>query len=90
MDDASIYYTNLVASGDWKTEVSKHAQIIELTTQISELTKEVNQVKASANMFTPAPASSGTESNKFEQLHLKKIEHKNKFNMIVKDGKKYY
>ena len=35
MDDARTYYTNMVASGDWKTEV-KHTQIIALTTQISE------------------------------------------------------
>jgi len=32
MDDASTYYTNMVASGDWKSEVNKHAQIIALTT----------------------------------------------------------
>jgi hypothetical protein len=31
MNDASTYYTNLVTSGDWKTEVNKHAQIIALT-----------------------------------------------------------
>jgi hypothetical protein len=60
MDDASTYYTNLVASGDWKTKTSKHSQIIVLTTQISELKKEVSQVKALINTFTPTHASSGT------------------------------
>jgi hypothetical protein len=34
MNDKSTYYTNLVASGDWKTEINKHAQIMALTTQI--------------------------------------------------------
>jgi hypothetical protein len=34
MADASSYYTNLVASGDWKLETNKHAQIIALTMQI--------------------------------------------------------
>jgi hypothetical protein len=43
MDDASTYYTNMVPSGDWKTEVNKHTQIIALTTQISGLKKEFNQ-----------------------------------------------
>jgi hypothetical protein len=32
MDDASTYYMTLAASGNWKSEVSNHAQIIELTT----------------------------------------------------------
>ena len=38
--------TNMLASGDWKSEVSKHSQIIALTTQITELKKEFNEVKA--------------------------------------------
>jgi YHS domain-containing protein len=44
MDDASTYYTNMVASGDWKSEVNKHAQIIALTTQLTELKEEFNMV----------------------------------------------
>jgi hypothetical protein len=70
MDDVSTYYTNMVASGDWKTEINKHTQIIALTTQISELNKKFNQAKALNNTFTPASASSGAGSNKFEQWHL--------------------
>ncbi len=90
MDDASTYYTNMVASRDWKTEVNKHTQIIELTTQISELKKEFDQAKAPNNTFTPASASSGAGSNKFEQWHLEKVDNKEEFNMIMKDGKTYY
>jgi hypothetical protein len=90
MDDASTYYPNKVASGDWKTEVNKHTQIIALTTQISELKKEFHQTKASNNTFTPASASSGAGSNKFQQWHLKKVDNKEEFVMIVKDGKTYY
>jgi hypothetical protein len=37
MDEAGTHFINLVASDSWKAEVSKHAQIIALTTQISEL-----------------------------------------------------
>ncbi len=37
MADVSSYYTNLVASDDWKLEINKHAQIIALTTQVLEL-----------------------------------------------------
>ncbi len=79
-----------MASGDQKTEVNKHAQIIAQTTQISELKKEFNQAKALNNTFTPAPASSGAGSNKFEQWHLEKVDNKEEFYMIVKDGKTYY
>ena len=35
MADASSYYTNLVASGNWKLEANKHVQIIALITQIN-------------------------------------------------------
>jgi hypothetical protein len=47
MADASSYYTNLVASGDWKLEANKHAQIIALTMQILELMHAMSQVKTS-------------------------------------------
>jgi hypothetical protein len=92
MDDASTYYTNMVASGDWKSEVSKHSQIIALTTQIMELKKEFNEVKAAKNII-PTPSGStptGSGSNKFEQWRLEKVDNKEEFNMIVKDGKTYY
>ncbi len=60
-----------------------------MTTQISESKKEFNQAKASNNTFTPASASSGPGSNKFEQWHLEKVDNKEEFNMIVKDEKKH-
>jgi hypothetical protein len=82
MDDASTYYTNMVASGSWKSEVNKHAQIIALTTQITELKKEFNKTKAAKNAI---PAS-----NKFEMWRLEKVDNKEEFNMVVKDGKTYY
>jgi hypothetical protein len=75
MDDASTYYTNMVASGDWKSEVNKHAQIIALTTQITELKKEFNGTKAVKNAITPAPAPSGPGLNKFEQWRLEKVDN---------------
>ncbi len=92
MDDASTYYTNLVASNNWKTGINKHAQIIALTTQVSDLKKEFSQVRSLANKFTPTPApcTSGPGTNKFKQWRLEKIDNKEEFNMIVKDGKKYY
>ncbi len=89
MDDASTYYTNIVASGDWKTEVNKYTQIIALTTQILELMKGSNQSKAPNSAFTRASASSGPGSNKFEQWCLEKVDNKEEFNMIMKDGETY-
>jgi hypothetical protein len=90
MDDASTYYTNLVASGNWKSEVSKHAQIIALMTQISELKQAVSQVMASTNTFTPTPALSSPGPSKFEEWCLVKVDNMEEFNMIVKDGRNYY
>jgi hypothetical protein len=91
MDDASAYYTNQVASGDWKTEVSKHAQIIALTIQILELKKEVSQVKASATSIMPAPAlTTSCPSGKFEQWCLIKVNDNKEFNKIERDGKMFY
>jgi hypothetical protein len=90
MDDASTYYTNLVASGNWKTVVNKHAQTIALTTQISELKKEVSQVKASATSITPVPAPTVPGSSKFEQWCLIKVKNNEKLNKIEKDGKTFY
>jgi hypothetical protein len=91
MDNASTFYTNLVASNNWKTGINKHAQIIALITQVSDLKKEFSQVKTLANTCTPTPApcTSGPGTNKFEQRHLEKINNEVEFNMIVKDGKKY-
>ncbi len=90
MDDASTYYTNLIASGNWKTEVNKHAQIIALTTQISELKKEVSHVKASATSITPALTPTVPGSSKFEQWRLVKVNNNEKFNKFEKDGKAFY
>jgi hypothetical protein len=90
MDDASTYYTNLVASGDWKTEVNKHAQIIALTTQILELKKEVSDVKTSATEITPAPAPTVPGSSKFEQWRLVKVNNNEEFNKNEKDDKAFY
>jgi len=90
MDDASTYYTNMVASGNWKSEVNKHAQIIALTTQITELKKEFNKVKAAKSITPSTPTPSGPGSNKFEQWRLEKVDNKEEFNMVVRYGKTYY
>ncbi len=47
MADASSYYTNLVASDNWKLESNKHAQIIALTMHILELKHAMSQVRTS-------------------------------------------
>jgi hypothetical protein len=48
MDETETYFTNLVASGSWKAEVSKHMQIIALTTQIFEVKNKFSKVKIMA------------------------------------------
>jgi hypothetical protein len=64
MADASSYYTNLVASGDWKLEANKHAQIIALTTQILELKHAMSQVKTSTKSSNDAVSPSNEAYSK--------------------------
>jgi hypothetical protein len=90
MADASSYYTNLVASGNWKLEINKHAQIIALTTQILELKSEISQVKTSTKPSGDTGKVLCNKNDNFQRWHLTKIDNGNKFNMLDKDGTKYY
>ncbi len=96
MDEAGTYFTNLVVSGSWKAEVSKHAQIIALTTQISELKNEISKVKivGKSNEKTLTPGTDDNSNVKpwgnFEQWRLTKVNNGAKFNMVENDGKKLY
>ncbi len=50
MDHAGMYYTNLIGSGSWKLESSKHVQIIALPTQLSELKTEIQSLNKHASI----------------------------------------
>jgi hypothetical protein len=96
MDAAGTYFTNLVAFGSWKAEVSKHAQIIALTTQISELKNKFSKVKIAAkpNEKTLTSGTDDTSQAKqwgnFELWRLTKVINGAEFNTVKKDGKKLY
>jgi hypothetical protein len=95
MDDAGTYYTNLVGSGSWKLESTKHAQIIALTTQLSELKTDIQSMAKNASdklkrSITEKSASSAKNYGNFEAWHLTKVNNKAEFNMIKKGDKKYY
>ena len=90
MADVSSYYTNLVASDDWKLEINKHAQIIALTTQISKLKSEISQVKTSTKPSGDTGKILCNKNDNFQRWHLTKIDNGNEFNMVHKDGTKYY
>jgi hypothetical protein len=90
MADASSYYTNLVASGNWRLEINKHAQIIALTTQISKLKSEISQVKTSTKPSGDTGKILCNKSDNFQRWPLTKIDNGNKFNMVDKDGTKYH
>jgi hypothetical protein len=90
MANASSYYTNLVASGDWKLEINKHTQIIAHTTQILELKSEIGQVKTSTKPSGDTGKVLCNKNDNFQRWHLTKIDNGNKFNMIDKYGTKYY
>ncbi len=91
MDEAGTYFTNLVASGSWKADVSKHVQIIVLTTQISELKNKFSKVKITAKP-NEKTLTSGTEDTSkakqwgnFELWRLTKVNNGAEFNMVEKD-----
>jgi hypothetical protein len=93
MADASSYYTNLVASGDWKLEANKHVQIIALTMQISELKHAMSQIKTSTKPSGDAVNPSNETYSKndiVQKWHLTKVKNGNKFNMVEKDGTKLW
>ena len=95
MDDAGTYYTNLVGSGAWKLESGKHAQIIALTTQLSELKMELQSIAKNASdksKSTGQEKSSSSAKNygNFEKWRLTKVNNGAEFNMVEKDGKKYF
>ena len=92
MDDAGTYYTNLVGSGSWKLESSKHAQIIALTTQLSELKTELHSLSKNnktKNLDEKTPSGDKKYGN-FEAWRLTKVNNNVEFNMVEKDGKKFY
>jgi hypothetical protein len=95
MDDAGTYYTNLVSSGTWKLESSKHAQIIALTTQLSELKTELHSLSKNAPDKSKEPladksSSSAKNYGNFEAWRLTKVNNGAEFNMVEKGGKKFY
>jgi hypothetical protein len=71
-------------------EINKHAQIIALTTQISELKMAMNQVKTSTKPSGDTNKTLCNQNDAFQMWCLTKIENGNEFKMIEKDGTKYY
>ncbi len=49
MEEAATYYLNLKSTGAWKTEISKHLQIIALTTQIAEMESKISNLAIAKN-----------------------------------------
>jgi hypothetical protein len=90
MDDAGTYYTNLIGLGSWKMELIKHAQIIALTTQLSELKMEIqlltkNASKESSKESTADKHSSSKKNyGNFEAWCLIKVNNNAEFNMAEK------
>jgi hypothetical protein len=89
MEDAGSYYTNMGASGDWKLEVGKNAQIIALTTQISELKMAFNQTKIDKSTKPhgdDAPKQLCNQNDSFQMWRLTKVNNNKEFNMVKRKG----
>ena len=82
---------NLVGSGSWKLESTKHAQIIALTTQLSEMKQELNSLSKinKPKDSTNKPTSGDKKTGNFEEWRLTKVNNNVEFNMVEKDGKKF-
>ncbi len=95
MDDAGTYYTNLVGLGSWKLDSSKHAQIIALTMQLSELKTGIQSLTKNASdkslngSTTDKPPASVKSYGNFEGWRLVKVNNNAEFNMVEKGDKKY-
>ena len=96
MDDAAAYFVNLKNTGNWKTEISRNAQIIALTMQISELETEVSKLSHFKAPTGPLPMPLGTPGSaetgnySFELWCLEKVDSKAEHSMIKRDGKFWY
>ena len=95
MDDAGIHFTNLVSSGSWKLESSKHAQINALTTQLSELKTEMqslskNSSEKSKGSTSDKPSFSAKNYRNFEAWRLTKVNNSAEFSMVEKDSKNFF
>jgi hypothetical protein len=93
MADANSYYTNSVASGDWKSETNKHLQIIALTMQVLELKQAMSQMKTSpkpsGNSMNPLNKTC-SKNDVFQKWRLTKVKNGNEFNMVEKDSTKLW
>ena len=95
INDAGTYYTNLVGSGAWKLESGKHAQIIALTTQLSELKSELQSLskiasdKSKGSSVDKSSSSTRTYGN-FESWRLTKVNNNAEFNMVEKGDRKFW
>ena len=92
MDEATLYYTNLREAGNWKAEHGNKEQIVALSTQLKQLTEQLNSMKAektSGNSEVKKESSSGS-NGKFEEWRLTKVDNKAEHNMVERDGKKWY
>ncbi len=103
MEKAAGYYLNLKLTGAWKTEISKHSQIIALTTQISKMRSKLSKLAiaktGTANRDTGKsdggpgviqPGGAGGGKYVFELWHLDKVNNNADHNMVECDGKTWY
>jgi hypothetical protein len=103
MEEAATYYLNLKLTGAWKIEISKHMQIIALTTQIVEMKSKISNLaiaktgaanrdtgKSDGGPGAGQPGGAGGGRYVFELWRLEKVNNNADHNMIERDGKTWY
>jgi hypothetical protein len=91
IDDASLRYTNMERRGLWTPGFSKKAQIIALTSEVSELKKKVNNFKTpSSTGTTPGAARPPPTGGGVQPWQLQEVKNGKEFGCIEKDGRTWY
>ncbi len=103
MEEAATYYLNLKLTGAWKTEISKHLQIIALTTQIAEMESKISNLaiaktgaanrdtgKSDGGPGAGQPGGAGGGRYVFQLWRLEKVNNNANHNMVERDGKTWY
>ena len=102
MTEAAVHYTNLDQNGGWKAEHHPKSQIIALTTQLTALQTQFEELKK-AKSSGDSKGDGGSDGHNYRgkksssynpqgegKWRLKKIENGKMYGEIERDGRKWY
>jgi TolA-binding protein len=90
MDEAQVHFDTLRECGQWKAEHSSKAQILTLTTQLHAMQTQLTELKNKPQQQQQQSTPTRTTQSNFDEWRLAKDNNDNEFNMIERDGKRWY